>query len=877
MRSPQDSRAPQAHRSTSRRRIHADPSVILNRIAELGDECARLKHCVAQTERERDDAVQRMHAARHELGEIHNSRAWRLWMMTLSIRRLGSAPFALVLAVPRRAVQIGVETVRRLGSLATRLGRIAALAAGRIVLETGAASKAILASVRKGRLPCGHAHQALPSPPEPSKKRRILIVVPYPIHPPNHGGGVRLHNLIRRLTTDFEIYLLIYSQQGEDPEQRAALEKIVKRVDFHHWVPRHRPDLLNLTPPNAQLFQSDRANAKIRDIVELASIDVVQLEYAELGQLAAAIPEGVPVIVTEHDIAFRQHRRRHDLRFGDRFPESKNYGCGRGDLLRLFRYELKIVARADQVHTMSAEDGRYLSRFLPGIPKRTWVVPNGVDTSYYDDSEASEQRSGVLYVGNYQNLPNVDALEYFVEDIWPLVRLRDREARLSVVGANVDDRVRRFDGRDGITVVGAVPSLRPYYHSHRLIVAPIRAGSGTRLKILEAFAAGIPVISTSLGAEGIEVTNENDILIRDQPNEFAEAVVDLINDELRCRKLAENARRLASERYDWGVVADTLRDALQAAAAGRNDAMLPPGPLLAPDGSSRSRRADVSVVIPTLNGGAKLEACLTSIRNQQTDLRIEIVCVDSGSIGPELETMRRLCDIVHAIDKRHFQHGLTRDLGARLSSGRWLVFLTQDAVPVGDLWLQQLIEPLRVDRTARVAAVQGGIQEVADQLKRFYWDSCGERFYFTRESRGWIERFRGIGFSTVHCAIRRDVWQRHPFGSTPMMEDKKWQREVVDAGFEIVGDVPARVEHTHFYDLRSLLRRCVSEGFGWRLLGEHYRFGDMVADLVHRRTWRDRREGLRSGGIRTGSEKWFPVLRPAAVWWGNNFSRRVLH
>ena len=850
---------------------------VFDRLEELTRECIRLRDEVRALHHERQRLMSELRQARHDLGTIHGSRMWRVWMASLAARRIATWPFSVAAAGLAGALRV----VRHLGK-ATARGLAAGIrfvprATGTVVLEAGCARLPALAALRRGVSPPPREDAIAPAGERPP---RVLIVMPYPIHPPNHGGGVRLYNLVRRLSQSCDVHLLIYSQRGEDPEQRAALERLAVRVDFHHWQPRHRPDAWGLTPPNAQLFDSERARSKLRDLVLLCGIDVVQLEYAELGQLASAVPDGVPVILTEHDIAFRQHQRRHALNFGDRFPESRNFGASRADLLRLLRYELGVCARADQVHTMSAEDGRFLSRFLPQLPPRTWVVPNGVDCDHYDPGEAPHRRAGVLYVGNYQNLPNVDALEYFVEDIWPLVRLRCPEARLTVVGANAGDRIRRLGGRDGITVDGTVPDLRPYYHGYRLMVAPIRAGSGTRLKILEAFAAGLPVVSSALGAEGIEYTEDVDIVIRDQPAAFAAAVVELLDDDHRCRELARNARRLAEERYDWRPVSRTLERSyhvLNAATPASSDCERPPAPLLQPDGAASGRRADVSVIIPTWHGGDKLASCLTAIRSQRTGLEVEIVCVDSGSRPADLEVMREHGAIVHGIEQRHFDHGLTRDLGARLAAGRWLVFLNQDAIPVGDDWLEQLLEPFRADPEGRIAAVQGGIREIADPLERFYWDSCGERFYFTRESHGWMGRYGGLGFSTVHCAIRRDVWQRYPFGSAPIMEDKKWQREIVAAGYEIVARHDVPVQHTHNYDLRGLLRRCASEGYGWRLIGERYRLRDMLSDMRNPGIWADRRLGLQHGGIRTGSEKWFPLLRPAALWWGNRIARRVLH
>jgi rhamnosyltransferase len=219
------------------------------------------------------------------------------------------------------------------------------------------------------------------------------------------------------------------------------------------------------------------------------------------------------------------------------------------------------------------------------------------------------------------------------------------------------------------------------------------------------------------------------------------------------------------------------------------------------------------------------------------------------------------------IDAQDFDHGLTRDLGAEHARGRILVFLNQDAVPADDRWLERLTRPL-FERSDRVA-VQGGIAELPDPRERFYWDSCGDRFYFTSESRRWLDSFFGIGFSTVNAAIRRDVWERFRFGRAPIMEDKKWQREVVTAGGVIAVVPEALVHHTHRYGFGSLCRRCAREGFGWRWLGHRYSAADMMADLMQPRVLADLLRGLVRRRVRTVAELLFPWLRPVFLYVGN--------
>lgn len=290
---------------------------------------------------------------------------------------------------------------------------------------------------------------------------------------------------------------------------------------------------------------------------------------------------------------------------------------------------------------------------------------------------------------------------------------------------------------------------------------------------------------------------------------------------------------------------------------------------------------DVSVLIPTRAGGALLAAVIDAVTGQASERPFELILVDSGSPAGEIARLRQAGARVEVIDPREFDHGRTRDRLAALARGQVLVFLNQDAIPVGNDWLDRLTGPLFT--AAPPAAVQGAIREFEPLeaaragLRRFYWDSCGPRFYFTRESVGWIARHGGIGFSTVHCALLRSAWEELPFGSAAILEDKKWQTAAAARGWRIAVASDALVRHTHDYGLRALARRCASEGFGWRLVGERYRLRDALADLFFRAPWREWRQALREERLETPAERWFPLLRPLALWWGNRWSRRVLH
>ena len=719
------------------------------------------------------------------------------------------------------------------------------------------------------------------------------MVSPYSIYPPSHGGAVRLFNLIRRLSEHCDLHLIVFTRDDDDAAQREALEPFTDKIHFHPWEPNFDRGRLGLEAPSQRLFHSDDLARSIAQILSEERIDILQLEYTELGQYGLPRFSRVRVALSEIDIAFRSLARRRREGFHERFESSRAFGHSFGDWMRQLRYELSVVRRADQVQLMSAEDADYLASFLADGHRRLRVVPNAVDTDAYRPTSVGERDQRLLFVGNFEHLPNLDAIEHFFSAIWPEVQRLRPGTQISIVGANAPDSLSRFDDLEGVEVVGEVPDLAPYYRRHRALVAPIRAGSGTRLKILEAFACGAPVISTRLGAEGIECSHERHLLIADEPEAFARAAVSTLENEALCEVLARNCRQLVEQHYTWDASValqlagyeELLRmSADHALSIGARDigpavnAADSPRPT-APLESRRSREApdvDVSIVIPTYNGGDRLRDCLER----------HLEAADCEVVRADLRRLRLLTNRIWKtmsdfgarlipIDKAEFDHGLTRDRGAAAARGRVLVFLNQDAIPADQGWLEALTQPLF--ETAQYAAVQGAIRELPQAADRFYWDSCGDRFYFTRESERWLERFFGIGFSTVNAAIRREVWEEIPFGEAPIMEDKLWQRRAVERGASISYQEDAAVFHSHDYDLGTLVRRCQSEGFGWSLLGEEYSFLDMTRDMMQPRIYADLGRGLAQRRVRTGTELLFPLLRPLALYWGNHWGRGVKH
>lgn len=281
---------------------------------------------------------------------------------------------------------------------------------------------------------------------------------------------------------------------------------------------------------------------------------------------------------------------------------------------------------------------------------------------------------------------------------------------------------------------------------------------------------------------------------------------------------------------------------------------------------------DVSIVIPTCNGGELLQRTLRAVFSQHTDKSYEVILIDSGSSPEQIKKIEEYPVKLFSISRSEFNHGLTRDLGASKSKGDFLIFINQDAEPANDQWLDLMVQPI-ID-SENVAAAQGRISERKGS-DRYFWGSCGRRFYFTSESGRWIKRYHGIGFSTVNCAIRRSVWEKNPFGKMDIMEDKNFQRQVHIKGNEIVY-ADGCVYHSHNYTYYQLKKRCQDEGYGWRLVGENYSLARAFRDYFVVRNYLLLIFGLATFRIRKLSELAYPFMRPCWVYKGNHFNKSLL-
>jgi glycosyltransferase involved in cell wall biosynthesis len=196
-------------------------------------------------------------------------------------------------------------------------------------------------------------------------------------------------------------------------------------------------------------------------------------------------------------------------------------------------------------------------------------VPTGVDTDYFRPSGTPARATELVFTGSMDWLPNQDAMRYFCRHVLPLVRANEPGARLTIVGRSPTPAVLSLAKEAGVRVTGRVDDVRPYMDDAAVYIVPLRIGGGTRLKIFEAMAMGKAVVSTTVGAEGLPVADGEHLLIADEPQSFADAVVRVIRDRGQRERLGSAARALVLERYDWSAVAGALEDPLTRLASGQ--------------------------------------------------------------------------------------------------------------------------------------------------------------------------------------------------------------------------------------------------------------------------------------------------------------------
>ncbi len=393
-----------------------------------------------------------------------------------------------------------------------------------------------------------------------SERLQVLFISPYHIEPPTHGGALSMRETIRGLSKFVDVHLLCFVDSETEIEPHAALEPYCASMTIR--VRNHLSYRMPLgLKPRVQVEFEDRDfEWTMHRIMLEKRIDAVQLEYAMLAPYLCDY-ERIPSFLFEHDIAFQSMGSQFSTK-----PKAR-YGFAYMQLLYL---ELKKAPRFARVQVCSEENKRYLLEFAPELAGR--IDPDlraGIDTSSYRCRIGGREADSALFIGSFSHRPNVEAMDWVLTHVWPEVLRSRPSAKLYIAGSGQAQVLGSKLNQPGVEVLGFVDDVRVLLDSKAVMISPILSGSGVRMKLMEAFASGIPVVSTTLGAEGLARVSGEYCELADTPSDFAKALVRIFGDPEYAAGLAERARGMIERERDSAVQARKLAESYWREVAAR--------------------------------------------------------------------------------------------------------------------------------------------------------------------------------------------------------------------------------------------------------------------------------------------------------------------
>jgi polysaccharide biosynthesis protein PslH len=418
---------------------------------------------------------------------------------------------------------------------------------------------------------------------------RVLILAPKQCWPPTTGAMLRNYHLARELSRRASVTFLSFTEKAlpssnghrgplttathdalrDSPERWCERVVAVERGRGYTFGKLLR-GALGRTPLPVLNYKTREMEHALARLLDERDFDIVQVETETLTAYMPVMRAARrrPLVVCDwHNIDSEVM-----WRYGEFTSSAGRRLYARATARRLEEFERRIVRELDGHVVVSQRDRARLLEHAPDA--RVTVIENGVDVEYYSDErleqahaawlasrardDAHTRRRRVVFVGSMDYHANVDAVVRFAHETWPNVYSRRPELVFTVVGRDPSAEVRALAELQGVEVTGTVEDVRPYYRDAFAQVVPLRVGGGSRLKILEALAAGVPVVSTTLGAEGLFVTDGEDIRIADTPEELSDALVGLAESADEGRRLAVAGRALVRARYDWSAIGAAL-------------------------------------------------------------------------------------------------------------------------------------------------------------------------------------------------------------------------------------------------------------------------------------------------------------------------------
>ncbi|MFH1971314.1 MAG: glycosyltransferase family 4 protein [Patescibacteria group bacterium] len=385
---------------------------------------------------------------------------------------------------------------------------------------------------------------------------KILMLTPYLPFPLMSGGQTRSYNLIKNLSKKHDITLFSLIKNDQEKKYISELKKYCKKVFVFNrsktpWTLRNilhtgfspYPFLVirNLAPDEKSAVKKE---------LEVEKYDII---HAETFYVMPHIPDtNVPILLVEQTIEYLvyKHYVKNQAPLWAKIPFSI-------DVMKLKFWETHFWKQANRVVVMSESDKKEMLSLAPKL--NIDIVPNGIDIDYFSALPRNEITPKVLYVGNFKWIQNVEAANILINEVWPKIKKEIKNVKLWIVGMNITDKLKEY-ASDDIEISEALPDIREAYSKASVLVAPIKGPGGTRLKILEAMASALPVVTTSVGAEGLGVINGKEALISDQLNEVSKNAIKVLKNKNLSKSLGLYGKKFVESKYTWDKSAQVLNN-----------------------------------------------------------------------------------------------------------------------------------------------------------------------------------------------------------------------------------------------------------------------------------------------------------------------------
>ncbi len=382
---------------------------------------------------------------------------------------------------------------------------------------------------------------------------KILQIAPKIPFPPDDGSKVSIFNLTDQLLKRGIEVCFAAPSYGKNPDELFAsmVRYVPIDIDGTYSIAGGIRNLFSSMPYNIEKYFDSNAFKHLSRLHEESKFDLVHVDHLHMAEYGLKLKEkfGTKIILREHNFESDILRRVAER---SRNPVAKAYY--KLQYSRILRYESAVVGEFDAVLPISDVDDRKLKELSPGMT--SFVIPAGVRIEkFLPGREMVHNR--VLFLSSYNWLPNMDSLQFYVEEILPLLKEKTPSAKTIIAGKSVD-RIPKAWLNGSFENAGFVDDFNDLASMASVAVVPLRIGSGMRIKILELMALGMAIVSTSIGAEGIDVESGKHLLIADTPDEFAECVSTLLSSPDLCRKIGANARELVSGQYTWDSAGEKL-------------------------------------------------------------------------------------------------------------------------------------------------------------------------------------------------------------------------------------------------------------------------------------------------------------------------------